>query len=119
MPKGVGFLPELTGKNGQILACLRRKLWRLPECGGQLVQFAHSLISVKVVFAGLVIIAPDKNFDVKEYAEHKPMQVFSELFSSSVGIASFITIAAIVVIAVFLFFWVKRRVDEDSKNNQR
>lgn len=46
------------------------------------------------------------------------MQVFSELFNSSVGIASFITIAAIVVIAIFLFFWVKRRVDEDSKNNQ-
>lgn len=47
------------------------------------------------------------------------MQVFSELFKSPVGMASLATIVAIIIIAVFLFFWVKRRVENDSKNNSK
>ncbi len=47
------------------------------------------------------------------------MQVFSELFKSAVGMASLATIVIIILIAIFLFFWVKRRVDSDSKSQNK
>ncbi|MDO4997572.1 MAG: DUF3149 domain-containing protein [Neisseria sp.] len=40
------------------------------------------------------------------------MAVFQELFKSTVGILSFITIAMVIVIAVFLFFWVKKQAEK-------
>lgn len=42
------------------------------------------------------------------------MELFAELFKSPIGILSFITIAVIMVIAVFLFFWVKKQVDNET-----
>ena len=43
------------------------------------------------------------------------MELFSELFKSPVGILSFITIAVIIVIAIYLFFWIKKQADKGSK----
>ena len=45
------------------------------------------------------------------------MELLNELFKSPIGILSFITIAMIIVIATFLFFWVKKQADKnpDSK----
>ena len=43
------------------------------------------------------------------------MELFSELFKSPVGILSFITIAAIIVIAIYMFFWVKKQADQGAK----
>lgn len=45
------------------------------------------------------------------------MELLNELFKSPIGILSFITIAMIIVIATFLFFWVEKQADKnpDSK----
>lgn len=43
------------------------------------------------------------------------MSVLAELFKTPVGIASALTILGVCVIAVFLFFWVKRQVDADKR----
>lgn len=43
------------------------------------------------------------------------MELFAELFKSPVGILSFITIFVILIIATFLFFWVKKQVEKDGK----
>ncbi len=43
------------------------------------------------------------------------MDLLNELFKSPVGILSFITIAVVCVIAVFLFLWVKKQVAKDSR----
>ena len=40
------------------------------------------------------------------------MELIAELFRSPVGIFSFITIFMVIVIAVFLFFWVKKQADK-------
>ncbi|MDO4696206.1 MAG: DUF3149 domain-containing protein [Neisseria sp.] len=42
------------------------------------------------------------------------MGVFAELFKSSIGILSMITIGFVIVIAAYLFFWVKKQADRDS-----
>ncbi len=42
------------------------------------------------------------------------MELLKELFASPVGILSFITIIAIIIIAIFMFFWVKKQADSDS-----
>ena len=44
------------------------------------------------------------------------MELLQELFASPVGILSFITIAFVIVIAAFLFFWVKKQADQAPKN---
>ena len=44
------------------------------------------------------------------------MELLKELFASPVGILSFITIAFVIVIATFLFFWVKKQADQAPKN---
>ncbi|MFV2028747.1 DUF3149 domain-containing protein [Neisseria sp. S1] len=44
------------------------------------------------------------------------MELFKELFASPVGILSFITIAVVIVIATFLFFWVKKQADNSSQH---
>ncbi|EGK09661.1 DUF3149 domain-containing protein [Kingella kingae] len=43
------------------------------------------------------------------------MDVFAQLFKSPVGMMSLATIAFIIVIAVFMFFWVKKQADNDKK----
>ncbi|MDO4907260.1 DUF3149 domain-containing protein [Neisseria sp.] len=40
------------------------------------------------------------------------MELFNELFKSPVGILSLLTIVLVMVIAMFLFFWVKRQADK-------
>ncbi|MDO4249151.1 MAG: DUF3149 domain-containing protein [Neisseria sp.] len=40
------------------------------------------------------------------------MELIAELFRSPVGILSFITIFMVVIIAAFLFFWVKKQADK-------
>lgn len=40
--------------------------------------------------------------------------VLAELFKTSFGIASAITILGVIVIAIFLFFWVKRKADQEK-----
>lgn len=42
------------------------------------------------------------------------MGVFSELFKSPIGMLSMLTIAFVIVIAVFLFFWVKKQAERDG-----
>lgn len=37
------------------------------------------------------------------------MELLAELFKSPVGILSSITILTVIVIAVFLFFWIKKQ----------
>ena len=44
------------------------------------------------------------------------MELLKELFASPVGILSFITIVFVIVIATFLFFWVKKQADKAPKN---
>lgn len=39
------------------------------------------------------------------------MELLNELFKSPVGILSLITIVFVIVIATFLFFWVKKQAD--------
>lgn len=46
------------------------------------------------------------------------MDVFAQLFKSPVGMMSLATIAFIIVIAVFMFFWVKKQADNDKKINR-
>lgn len=43
------------------------------------------------------------------------MGVFGELFKSHVGILSLITILVVIVIATFLFLWVKKQADKESR----
>ncbi len=43
------------------------------------------------------------------------MELWAELFKSDVGILSIVTIAVIIVIAIFLFFWVRKQVNQDAK----
>lgn len=45
------------------------------------------------------------------------MDVFAELFKSPTGILSVITIGFVAVIAVYLFFWVKKQVEKDASND--
>ena len=42
------------------------------------------------------------------------MELIGELFKSPVGILSFITIFVVIIIAAFLFFWVKKQADKGS-----
>lgn len=42
------------------------------------------------------------------------MEVFAELFKSPVGILSFITLLSICIIAVYLFFWVKKQTEKSG-----
>ena len=43
------------------------------------------------------------------------MGVFAELFKSPVGILSAITILMVIVIATFLFFWIKKQAEKSKK----
>ncbi|EGZ44761.1 MULTISPECIES: DUF3149 domain-containing protein [Neisseria] len=43
------------------------------------------------------------------------MELLAELFKSPVGILSFITIMVVIVIATFLFFWIKKQADQTPK----
>ena len=43
------------------------------------------------------------------------MELFAELFKSPVGILSLIIIVVIIMIATYLFFWVKKQVEKDGK----
>ena len=40
------------------------------------------------------------------------MELLNELFKSPIGILSFITIIMVIVIATFLFFWVKKQANK-------
>ena len=42
------------------------------------------------------------------------MGVFAELFKSPVGILSMITIATVMVIAAYLFFWIKKQTEKEK-----
>ncbi len=44
------------------------------------------------------------------------MELLNELFKSPVGILSFITILFVIVIATFLFFWVKKQADRSRSS---
>ena len=44
------------------------------------------------------------------------MELLKELFASPVGILSFITIVFVIVIATFIYFWVKKQADQAPKN---
>lgn len=44
------------------------------------------------------------------------MEVFAQLFTSPVGLASLLTIASVCVIAVYLFFWVKKQTEKSDKS---
>ncbi|MBQ9683611.1 MAG: DUF3149 domain-containing protein [Neisseriaceae bacterium] len=44
------------------------------------------------------------------------MALFAKLFSSFVGLISLFTIAFVVVMAVYLFFWVGKQAEKDAKN---
>ncbi len=44
------------------------------------------------------------------------MEVFAELFKSDVGILSIITIGVIMLIAAYMFFWVKKQVEKDKNS---
>lgn len=44
------------------------------------------------------------------------MEVFAQLFTSPVGLASFLTIFSVCVIAVYLFFWVKKQTEKSNKS---
>lgn len=43
--------------------------------------------------------------------------VLAELFKTPFGIASAITILGVIVIAIFMFFWVKRKADSDKSKS--
>lgn len=43
------------------------------------------------------------------------MDVFAGILQSPIGILSLFTIAMVCVIAVTLFFWVKKQADKESK----
>ena len=55
--------------------------------------------------------AAKSNTDLRE----RFMELFAELFKSPVGILSLITIVVIIMIATYLFFWVKKQVEKDGK----
>ena len=42
------------------------------------------------------------------------MELLNELFKSPIGILSLITIVMVMVIATFLFFWVKKQANKKS-----
>ena len=42
------------------------------------------------------------------------MELLKELFSSSIGILSFVTIFVIIIIAIYLFFWIKKQAEKDQ-----
>ena len=44
------------------------------------------------------------------------MALFAKLFSSTIGLLSLFTIAFVIVMAIFLFFWVGKKAQEDAKN---
>lgn len=42
------------------------------------------------------------------------MDVLSELFRSPIGLLSLFTIAFVIGMAIFLFFWVKKQTEKDK-----
>ncbi|MBR5939701.1 MAG: DUF3149 domain-containing protein [Neisseriaceae bacterium] len=44
------------------------------------------------------------------------MALFAKLFSSTIGLLSLFTIAFVIVMAIFLFFWVGKQAEKDAKN---
>ncbi|MBP3220461.1 MAG: DUF3149 domain-containing protein [Neisseriaceae bacterium] len=44
------------------------------------------------------------------------MALFAKLFSSFIGLISLFTIVFIIGMAIFLFFWVGKKAQEDAKN---
>lgn len=46
------------------------------------------------------------------------MGVFAELFKSPIGILSAITIGTVIVIAAYLFFWVKKQADSSATDSE-
>lgn len=47
------------------------------------------------------------------------MDVFQYMLSTPFGLFSLATIVMVIAIAVFLFFWVKKQADRDSRNGER
>ncbi len=46
------------------------------------------------------------------------MDLWAELFKSDVGILSMITIGVIIVIAIYLFFWVRKQVNTEPTGDK-
>lgn len=46
------------------------------------------------------------------------MELLIQLFSDWVGILSFIVVAFIVVMAVYMYKWVGKHVDEEARKNK-
>ncbi|MBR7002166.1 MAG: DUF3149 domain-containing protein [Neisseriaceae bacterium] len=44
------------------------------------------------------------------------MAIFAKLFSSFIGLISLFTIAFVIVMAVYLFFWVGKQAEKDAKD---
>lgn len=49
-----------------------------------------------------------------EYHREHTMELLNELFESPVGIMSLLTILFVIVIATFLFFWLKKQADKSG-----
>lgn len=47
------------------------------------------------------------------------MDIFFELFKSPIGLLSLFTIGFVIVIACFLFFWVKKQADKETSHLDR
>lgn len=47
------------------------------------------------------------------------MGVFADLFKSSIGLLSLFTIAFVIVIAAYLFFWVKKQAAKDGLKHRQ
>lgn len=46
------------------------------------------------------------------------MDIFIKLFQSDVGLFSAATLGLIVLIATYLFFWVKKQADKETKEQK-
>ncbi len=47
------------------------------------------------------------------------MELFAELFKSTIGLLSLFTISFIIVMAAYIFFWVKKQAAKDEANARR
>lgn len=54
---------------------------------------------------------------MQAYAKGNIMDIFQYMLSTPFGVLSLITIVMVIVIAAFLFFWVKKQADRDSRNS--
>lgn len=49
--------------------------------------------------------------------EGTQMGIFAKLFSDTVGLISLFTIAFVIVIAIYLFLWVRKQAEKDAAAN--